>query len=76
MVFHESCTSRLCSRVATRSHLIAVRLSDLITAIHKRTHPIALSTLSGDLWFTASFCTGSVSIEYQRHGFSRSLVAI
>jgi hypothetical protein len=64
MVFHESCVSRLCSRIATRSHLIAVRLSGLITAIHKRTHPIALWTPSGDLRFTASFCMALVYFEY------------
>ena len=44
---------RLRSRIATRSHFIAVRLSGLITAAHKRTHPIALSYLSGDLRFIA-----------------------
>ena len=44
---------RLRSRIATRSHFIAVRLSGLITAAHKRTHPIALSYLGGDLRFIA-----------------------
>jgi hypothetical protein len=51
MVFHWSPALRLLSRIATRSHFIAVRLSGLITAVHKRTHPIALSYLSGDLRF-------------------------
>jgi hypothetical protein len=53
MVFHWSFALRLRSRIATRSHFIAVRLSGLITAVHKRTHSIVLSDLSGDWRFIA-----------------------
>jgi hypothetical protein len=68
-VFHWSFALRLRSRIARRSHFIAVRLSGLITAAHKRTHPIALSYLSGALRFIAfpfpsvpfSFATSFVS---------------
>jgi hypothetical protein len=43
MVFHGSCALRLRSRITTRSHFIAVRLSGFVTTAHRRTHPIALS---------------------------------
>ncbi len=66
MVCHWSCALPSRSAIATRIHSIAVRLSGLTTAIHKRTHPIVLSYLGGDGRFIAFF-TGSIQIE-QRSG--------
>ena len=57
MIFHWSCALRLRSRIATRSHFIAIRLSGLVTAAHKRMHPIALSYLGGDWRFITSPCS-------------------
>ena len=57
MIFHWSCALRLRSRIATRSHFIAIRLSGLVTAAHKRMHPIALSYLGGDWRFIRSPCS-------------------
>lgn len=67
MVFHGSCALRLRSRITTRSHFIAVRLSGLVTAAHRRTHPIALSYLiGGDLRFIAAHFSSVPSILRKR----------
>ena len=82
MVCHWSCAFPSRSAVATRIHSIAVRLSGLTTAIHKRTHPIVLSYLRGD-WRFIAFFTGSIHIEQRsvapgcgRSHFSRRIFGL
>ena len=74
MVFHWSCVLLLRSRIATRKHFIAVRLSSLNTAAHNRTHPIALSYLGDDLRFIGvRFLFSSIYIE-QKRGYGCTLL--